>query len=248
MKILFDQQYAFNRIIVEEDKSGVRTLKFGEHVQGRFDPHHLITNQLHYIRTVLKLVEHLPTTPKRVLCIGLGAGTFQKAARSLWPKATLGTVEIDPLVIQVARDFFDFREAVALGNGRTYLEGGVRGEGLWDLIFVDAFDTSGPARTLQTVEAARLIRDRLVPQEPADWSTPPSRGGKYPGKVHPAGVAIMNTWGPNTDALHGRVERAWRETFEEFESVIVHPDPKVSDNRIFVGRGVPAPLKDADVT
>ncbi len=238
MKILFDQQSAFSRIIVEEDEQGVRTLKFGESVQSRENPSLSVSdnwhNRLHYLKVAPRLIESMISWPdgrnsnawpRRILCIGLGAGTFPKAMHSLYPKAEIVTIEIDRMVIEVAKHFFNhFAYGPILEcDARKFLALPIAAP--FDLIFVDAFGQESPARRLQTLEAVRLLQDHLAPN----------------------GVAMANVYGPNTDKLYPQVERAWQETFLEFESVKCHSDPFVSDNRIFVGRGVPNALKDGDL-
>src|SRR5207245_9876398 len=46
-----------------------------------------------------------------VAMIGLGGGSTQRAFEFYYPDVKIETAEIDPLVVQVARQFFDFKES-----------------------------------------------------------------------------------------------------------------------------------------
>src|SRR5207245_8971777 len=60
-----------------------------------------------------------------VAMIGLGGGSTQRAFEFYYPDVKIETAEIDPLVVQVARQFFDFKESdrqkVQVSDGRVYL-------------------------------------------------------------------------------------------------------------------------------
>ncbi|MGI9324469.1 MAG: spermidine synthase, partial [Pseudomonadales bacterium] len=47
--------------------------------------------------------------PQRVLIVGLGGGTLPAALAELYPNAHFTVVEIDPAVVKVARDYFDYQ-------------------------------------------------------------------------------------------------------------------------------------------
>jgi spermidine synthase len=87
---------------------------------------------------------HMPwlwnTQLTSVLMIGLGGASTQTAFAHYYPDLNVQTVEIDPTVIQVARDFFHFRESehqkVAPSDGRMFLR---RTTARYDLIILDAY-------------------------------------------------------------------------------------------------------------
>jgi spermidine synthase len=101
--------------------------------------------------------------PANALSVGLGAGAINRLFRSTFPKAKLTTVEIDPMILDIARSHTGFRESandkVVLGDGRRYL---ARSSETWDWVVLDAFVRNSQVPFhLTTVEFYRLIADRL---------------------------------------------------------------------------------------
>lgn len=81
--------------------------------------------------------------PRRILVAGLGGGTIPMAMRELFPDATIDVLEVDPAVVTVAHEFFDFREDDAMTahvvDARVFIKrAGLRGE-QYDYIVLDAF-------------------------------------------------------------------------------------------------------------
>ncbi len=78
--------------------------------------------------------------PASVLSIGLGAGSFNRLFTSCYPDAKLTTVEIDPMILNLAVEFTKFEESandrVIINDGRRYLH---RSHDRWDWIIIDAF-------------------------------------------------------------------------------------------------------------
>jgi spermidine synthase len=52
----------------------------------------------------------LAERPQRVLIVGLGGGTIPSMFRKYLPDLQIDTVELDPEVVQVAKQYFGFRE------------------------------------------------------------------------------------------------------------------------------------------
>jgi hypothetical protein len=71
------------------------------------------------------------------------------------------TVEIDPVVVRVAREQFRFDGPATVADGRTFLDSTSQ---QWDLIFLDVCTSDRLAWHMFTVEAMQLIRDRLAPE------------------------------------------------------------------------------------
>lgn len=97
-----------------------------------------------------------------VLVIGLGAGSV---ARHWWterPATRFEHVEIDPVVVELAREEFGFAPAGAspihVEDGRAFLR---RGERRWDLIYADTYLGLSIPFHLTTREFFRLVRQRL---------------------------------------------------------------------------------------
>ncbi len=105
--------------------------------------------------------------PRRVAVIGLGVGA---AAAHLDRGERVRFFEIDPVVVELARDRFTYlREArasvdVVVGDARVSLERERReGAPTYDLVLVDAFAGDAIPTHLVTVEALRVYVSRLAP-------------------------------------------------------------------------------------
>ncbi|HXF55461.1 MAG TPA: fused MFS/spermidine synthase [Hyphomicrobiaceae bacterium] len=103
--------------------------------------------------------------PRNVLSIGLGAGALNRLFGPTYPHARLTTVEIDPMILDVAKRHTGFRESagdrVVLGDGRRHI---ARSTETWDWVVLDAFVRNSQVPFhLTTVEFYRLIAERLAP-------------------------------------------------------------------------------------
>jgi spermidine synthase len=103
--------------------------------------------------------------PANVLSIGLGAGSFNRLFNLLYPDARLTTVEIDPMIRDLAVEFTNFQESprnqVVIEDGRRFLR---RSAELWNWIVVDAFvKNSQYPPHLATREFFALIASHLAP-------------------------------------------------------------------------------------
>ncbi len=105
-----------------------------------------------------------PPAPKRILMIGLGAGTLSTYLGRAMPDAGIDAVEIDPGVIAAGKEYFGLRETEKVrfmeSDGRVFLN---RHKGLYDLILVDAFRETGIPFHLITREFFNLAKQRLTP-------------------------------------------------------------------------------------
>lgn len=106
------------------------------------------------------------SAPKRVFMLGFAGGRVPSVLHHYLPEARIDVAEIDPDVVDVARDYFGVRMddglRVAFQDGRAMLE---QEPSRYDLIFVDAF--IGAGRTpphLMTLEFYSLCRSRLSAQ------------------------------------------------------------------------------------
>ena len=157
-----------------------------------------------YSDGLIGLGEQYVRNSESALIIGLGAGIMgTKLARQ---GLDVVVVEIDPEIVRLAREYFDFRGKAVTADGRRYLQ---RNDRKWGLIFVDAYLGNSPPWQLYTHEAFMLYRDRL----------------------RPGGAVIVNFIGSHLDqeqlsALQAVVATAG----EVFSSVDVYPDPWEPDD------------------
>lgn len=105
--------------------------------------------------------------PRTVLIVGLGGGTLPRALEQLLPQVRIDVVEIDPAVVRVASQYFDFkaneRVRVIEADGRVYVKRAIREDKRYDLIMLDAFDHEYIPEHLLTQEFLREVKTLLAP-------------------------------------------------------------------------------------
>jgi spermidine synthase len=101
---------------------------------------------------------------RRVLLIGLGSGTIPKRFTRDYPQVSVDSVELDPVVADVAKRFFEVREdarhRIIVQDGRVYLR---RTMERYDVIMLDAYFAEGIPFHLATKEFLELVREHLTP-------------------------------------------------------------------------------------
>jgi len=99
---------------------------------------------------------------RTVSLIGLGGGDAVRSLTRLRPDIEIDSVEIDPVVLDVARRFFSYKESdrlrTTVQDGRAFL---ARGDRRYDLIVLDAFNATGVPFHLTTREFFETLRGRL---------------------------------------------------------------------------------------
>jgi spermidine synthase len=127
-----------------------------------------------YVRAI-SIAAVFPQDIKRVLVLGLGAGSIPVYLNRFLPDATIDAVELDPGVIDVAKKYFGLRETekfhLIAGDARVFLN---RHTEPYDLIFVDAFTGSYIPFHLMTREFYQLVRSRLAPHGVAAFNFLPT--------------------------------------------------------------------------
>ena len=110
--------------------------------------------------------------PKRMLMIGLGGGSIAGLLAALFPGLHIDIVELDPAVLRVARDYFNFKETprirVHIQDGRVFvrryrLQHPPEAPG-YDLIILDAFTGDYIPAHLMTQEFLQDIKALVAPQ------------------------------------------------------------------------------------
>jgi predicted O-methyltransferase YrrM len=142
----------------------------------------------HY-RSVAGVLKRTPV--KRFLMIGLGGGGFLHAVRRHHPGAAITALDVDPVMPDLARQYFSAppEAELLLLDPRDYLG---EGNGLFDFVFIDAFDGMYPPEELLS-----------------GWFFESVAGALSPG-----GVVCMNTvrrhpW----DARHGKIKESLEKAF-----------------------------------
>jgi spermidine synthase len=109
----------------------------------------------------LVLGEELPAT---VLQVGLGAASITRFLHRHVPGARVTVVEIDPRVVDTARQFFKLPEEsqrmrLVIGDGHEFVAASAS---RFDLIVVDGFDSKGRTGSLDTVPFYAAAAARLT--------------------------------------------------------------------------------------
>jgi spermidine synthase len=107
-----------------------------------------------YNQRFLEIIES--TRPTSVLVIGGGAFTLPKVVLERFQDIRVDVVEIDPLLPQLAKQYFDLpddpRLNVIVGDGRQYID---NCQATYDMIVIDAFFKFDISMLLLDVGAAR---------------------------------------------------------------------------------------------
>ena len=176
LQTVFPAAGAFARVIYETtspyhhirvlDDGNFRTLCFDDALETRMSIQDPLTGHYEYTEYF-----HMPwlwnPQIKSVLMVGLGGGSSQCSLEHYYPAVSVESVEIDPAVLQVAKDYFHFRESprqkVHLADGRMFLR---RTASRFDLIILDAYVQgrygSSLPQHLATKEFFEIVRDRLT--------------------------------------------------------------------------------------
>ena len=193
--VLYDKPSRYNNIIVTEDSEGYRVLRFErggarQSISKPGQPEYLGFAYTKVAFAGLALVDN----PRRMLVVGVGGGTMPMFLRKFYPDATIDAVDIDPDVVQVARDYFGFREDDKLkahvGDGRAFIE---NTREPYDVIFLDAFGTRNVPPHLATVEFMRAVKKA----------------------VSPRGVVVGNIWGRGANPIFDHMARTYVEVFDD---------------------------------
>jgi len=162
---IYQAASAYHHIRVVEDGS-YRLLCFDDATESRISLQDPWRGHFEYTEYF-----HMPwlwnTNLSRVLMIGLGGGSAQRAFEHYYPSVTIDTVELDPLVLRIARNYFGFEESerqrVFIEDGRLFLRRSAR---RYDLIILDAYVQgrygSSIPQHLATKEFFELAREHLT--------------------------------------------------------------------------------------
>jgi len=128
--------------IVVQDMGTQRVLRFDADWQSTMSLRNPLEGQFEYVdffHTAFAFNPHI----RSVLFIGLGGASGPRRFRHDYPDVKIDIVEIDPVIVDVARTFFYFKQdanmRVSVEDGRVHLR---RTSKSYDLIVVDAYASS----------------------------------------------------------------------------------------------------------
>jgi spermidine synthase len=163
--VIFSSFSAYHHIEVI-DEGGVRTLSFNGSMETRMFKEIPLQGHFEYTEYF-----HMPwlwnTNIKRVLMVGLGGGSTQRSYQHYYTNVFVDTVELDPVVVTVAKNFFHVTETpthkIHINDGRVFLR---RTTNMYDAIIMDAYATTRYGSSipphLTTKEFFTLARSHLT--------------------------------------------------------------------------------------
>lgn len=163
VEIVYQEDSTMGTVFVV-DEGDLRAMRFGgpshdnQSTISRSDPTQVT---LDYIRLATVGLAHIQS-PRRMLMIGLGGGSFTTLLWRVLPELQIDAVEISPVVAKIARDYFgvpdDPRYRIHVADGKDFLE---ESDTRYDLIFVDAYTESDIPVHLATTEFFALLRTKV---------------------------------------------------------------------------------------
>ena len=165
-KVLARRQSLFNDLkVVQEGYERILKVRQGKAFveESRCDmrrPAHLL-HQYSRLQMLGSLYSKDLTT---CLVVGLGGGSLSKALLAQFPQLKVDSIELDPEIVNLARDYFYYREGdrsrSIVSDAREYLQ---KQDTAYDLIVLDAFDGLEIPQPLRTVQFYELVRKHLRP-------------------------------------------------------------------------------------
>jgi spermidine synthase len=201
LRVVFSQDTQYHRLSVVED-ADTRYLRFDNSLQSAMYIDDPLRTRFAYT-DLFHLAKAYNPGARDLLFIGLGGGSSEKRMLQDFEEVRLHAVEIDPVVVEVAHDYFEVpsdepRLEVSVGDGRRFL---ADNDARWDAIVIDAFFADAIPFHLVTREFLQLARSRL----------------------EPGGVIVTNAIG----AIAGPGSRLFRSIYGTyrtvFPTVVVHP-------------------------
>jgi len=162
--VIYETTSPYHHIRVVE-QAGLRTLCFDNATQSQMTIGSPLKGHFEYTE-YFHLAWLWNSRLTNVLMIGLGGATAQQAFEHYYPGVTIRSVEIDPVVVRVATNYFSLKESarqkVSVEDGRVFLR---RSTERYDLIILDAYVHgrygSAIPQHLATKEFFQLARDHL---------------------------------------------------------------------------------------
>jgi len=162
----------------------------------------------------------LVPNPSSILIVGLGGGTLPTALAKLYPTAQIDAIEIDPSVVKVAEQFFNFKTSerikVYTQDARVFTKRARQEAKQYDLIILDAFTGDYIPEHLMTQEYLTETRDLLSP----------------------AGVVVANTF--SASELYSYESETYKSVFGAFFNFKLPG----SGNRVILAKPSGLPSKD----
>ncbi|WP_017443771.1 spermidine synthase [Gayadomonas joobiniege] len=117
-----------------------------------------------YAHGTLAALAHQPK-PSRVLILGLGGGVLSNLIHQLSPDSEIVSVDIDPAVVKLAKDYFNYREnkqvTSVIQDGRVFVKRALLKKETFDWIILDAFNGDYIPEHMMTYEFLSEVKQLL---------------------------------------------------------------------------------------
>jgi len=195
-KILYDHDSKYYRIqVVDSLKEGHRDLIFSKS-RGIQSSMILAEPDKLFFKYTQSMIAALALQPeaKDVLLIGLGGASLPKFIQKQFPDVKLDVVELDPDVVKVCQDWFQFKgtanTTVIVMDGRMYLKSNPK---TYDVILLDAYSSDHIPFHMTTEEFVTLVKTHLKP----------------------GGVVATNLWEPALNRFYFAEVRTYQKMFAQ---------------------------------
>src|SRR4030067_1510957 len=103
---------------------------------------------------------------EKVLKIGVGGGSLPRFIKRYYPQIHIDNVDIDPLIVDIARKYFFVREGdgfkIYVEDGRKFIE---TVKTAYDMVILDAFGSDNEIpHQLTSIEFLHQVKSRLSPK------------------------------------------------------------------------------------
>ncbi len=166
-QVLFEGESPYNYVwVIQVGEDVYLLLNEGFGVQSVYNPNEVLTGGIWDYFLLAPLFNDPPFSPSKVksLClIGLAGGTISRLYTSVYGPIPIDGVEIDPLVVEIARKFMALDSPnlnVVVDDGRRYLS---RSRRVYDVIAVDAYRPPYIPFHLTTKEFFQEVLEHLSP-------------------------------------------------------------------------------------
>ncbi|HEU5370578.1 MAG TPA: fused MFS/spermidine synthase [Ktedonobacterales bacterium] len=164
-EMIYEQESLYNYIQVTQAPDGTRELILneGQAIHSIYNPHQILTGWYwdYFLAAPFFNAGFQPSQLHRLAIIGLAGGTIARQFSAVYPSVQIDGVELDPAIVDVARQYFDMREPnlhVFEQDGRAFIR---HTQASYDVIAIDAFQQHYIPFHLTTEEYFQELRDRL---------------------------------------------------------------------------------------
>jgi spermidine synthase len=164
--MIYERESLYNYIQVTQASDGTRELILneGQAIHSIYNPQQILTGLYwdYFLAAPFFNPGFQPSQLHRVAIIGLAGGTIARQFTAAYGPVPIDGVEIDPAIVDVARQYFAMREPnlhVFEQDGRAFVR---QTRAQYDVIAIDAFQQPYIPFHLTTVEFFSELRDHLA--------------------------------------------------------------------------------------